>query len=82
VTCPGGDDGFTPEEMAGFTAGARAGFTAGVGAGVNAVGTGVVVPDGLSVSTHPADVTRTMRRPVNKIIRYFIVYPLPVRTKT
>ena len=48
---------------------------AGVGVGADDVGTGVCVARGLSGSIHPAIAIIMMRKPINKIPEYFIVYP-------
>jgi hypothetical protein len=48
---------------------------AGVIAGDDDVGTGVCVARGLSGSIHPAIAITMMRKPINTIPEYFIVYP-------
>jgi hypothetical protein len=48
---------------------------AGAGVGADEVGTVVCVARGLSGSIHPAIAIIMMRKPINKIPEYFIVYP-------
>jgi hypothetical protein len=67
---PAGDATVTAGDT-GFAEGAEAGADVDVGV----VGMGVCVTRGLSGSIHPAIAITRMRKPINKIPEYFIVYP-------
>jgi hypothetical protein len=75
-----GTDGYNLEIIPAGDVAVTAGDTgiaggAGVGEGADEVRTGVCVGRGLAGSIHPAIAIIRMRKPINNIPEYFIVYP-------